>query len=402
MKNLTNHFLILIGIENMHNSFTHKKKNSIFPVNERSYEHKHQTIVFNQISSTQIQYFIKPFYFLLFCLAFLANTNEIVAQSSFINEVSARIDGVVEKGDFSGVVLYAKDNEILFNKAYGYADRENKIKNQPSFKFNLASVNKLFTKIAITKLIMEGKLELSSMAKSYVPELNKKGTEKITIKHLLTNSSGLGDYLSDELYISNKKKFQKMSDYLPLILDKELSSEPGSKKQYSNVGFELLGIIIERISKMDYYKYVQTNIFNVCGMQNTGYYTKDDNLKNLAIGYHKDEIGNLIPNWDLKSYKGTAAGGGYSTTEDMLKLAKALNSNKILDEKHMDLLCKKFEEGNMRYYYLSAAGGANGINARLHLHRTKNEVTIILSNQDPPSADNINEIFKELSNKKSE
>tara|TARA_R110002073_G_scaffold326975_1_gene507311 strand:- start:20446 stop:21477 length:1032 start_codon:yes stop_codon:yes gene_type:complete len=343
---------------------------------------------------------MKKAIYLVFVFFQLMSVKEISAQKSFSKQkINSQIEQLVYEGKFSGSVLYYKNNAILFDKSYGFANRQANIKNGKGFKYNLGSINKLFTKIAITKLIMEGKLTLNDFAKKHVPELREKNTHKITIYHLLTMTSGFGDYLSDKEFTSNRKLYTKMSDYLPLILQKELTFEPGSDRGYSNVGYELLGIIIERVSGMDYYKYIQENIFDIAGMKNTGYYTFDDKVKDLSIGYHKDSNGNTLPNWNFKSYKGTAAGGGYSTVYDMLSLAKVLLTYKILDKNHTDLLCKKFNIANNRYYYISAAGGGPGINARLYLNRTKKEITVVLANQDSPSANLVNDIFKEMSKK---
>lgn len=333
-------------------------------------------------------------------LLFVFVSTEIIGQDRFpVKEVNQQIESLYKAGKFSGAVLHVKNRMILFDKAYGFANHKKRIKNETHYKFNLGSINKLFTKIAITKLLMEKKLSLNDLAKKYIPELSKKGTDKITIYHLLTMSSGYGDYLTDIEFVSNRKAYTKMPDYLPLILKKDLLFEPGEGRRYSNVGFELLGIIVERVSKIDYYEYIQKNILNVASMKNTGYYTKDDKTKNLSTGYHFNDQGEMTPNWELKSYKGTAAGGGYSTTYDMLSLATALMKYQILDKKHLDLLCKNFNENSNRTKYLTIGGGGPGINARFFMHRIKKEVTVVLSNQDPPAANQVNEIFKNLSNK---
>ena len=336
-----------------------------------------------------------PLNFLLLLLCISVTSQE----SKLTSFLDAQITKLHKNGKFSGAVLYAKNNKTLFQKGYGYANRELKIKNTSEFKYNLGSINKLFTKIAIAKLIQEKKLALNDFAKTFVPELHHKNTDKITIYHLLKMSSGYGDYLSDPEFINNRSSYQQMTDYLSIILKKELEFVPGAKKRYSNVGFELLGIIVERVSKLNYYEYVQKNIFDVANMLNTGYYTIENINEKLAIGY-TDKNGKLISNWNLKSYKGTAAGGGYSTTKDMLQLSTALLNYQILDKKHTTLLFKKFDKKRIKHNYLTVAGGGPGINARVFINRVGFEIVVILSNIDPPSATTVNNIFKNLTSKK--
>ena len=320
-------------------------------------------------------------------------------QSKFTTYLDTQITKLHKEGKFSGTVLYAKNNKVLLDKGYGYANRELKISNAPKFKYNLGSINKLFTKIAIAKLIQDKKITLNDLAIKYVPELHKKNTDKITIYQLLKMTSGYGDYLSDLEFINNRKAYTQMSDYLPIILKKELEFSPGHKKRYSNVGFELLGIIVERASKMNYYDFVQKNIFDIANMSNTGYYTRNDVKSNLAIGYAKKNE-KYIPNWNLKSHKGTAAGGGYSTTNDMMQLSLALLNYNLLDKAQTTLLFKKFDKNRTKYNYLAVAGGGPGINARVFINRNESEIIVILSNIDSPSATTVNNIFKQLNTKK--
>lgn len=297
------------------------------------------------------------------------------------------------RSEFSGSVLQYKAGQVVFDKSYGFEDRQSKINNKTYTKFNLGSVNKLFTKIAIAQLIQRGELHLEDLAISYVPELKKADMDKITMAHLLSMSSGLGDYLEDPSYTSAKKRFQKMEEYLSLISSYDLDFVPGSSTQYSNLGYELLGIIVGRVSGMDYHDYIQTHILDISGMNNTGYFTRDDDTPDLAIGYIKDGDA-YIPNWDQRSYRGSAAGGGYSTTHDMLNLGLALFEFQLLDEDHTSLLFKNFKQGSQNDSYLFIGGGGPGINATYYLNIQKGECVVVLANLDPPAASTVNDIFK--------
>lgn len=325
------------------------------------------------------------FYALILTIATFGQTN-----------IETQILNLVEKSEFSGSVLQFKEDHIKIDRAYGFADREKQIKNEPDFKFNLGSINKLFTKIAIAQLIQNGKLNLEDFAFKYVPEFNIKGAEKITIAHLLAMSSGLGDYLDRPEFTAHKEKFLTMEDYLPLITTAELDFEPGTSMQYSNLGYELLGIIVGRASKMDYHTYIKKYILDVAKMNDTGYFTVDDKTSDLAVGYIKTD-NTYQSNWSQKSYKGTAAGGAYSTTADMLKLAISLFDHQLLNKSFTNLLFKNFKTDSDRDSYIYIAGGGPGINASFYLNRQRKEVVVVLANMDPPAASKVNDIFKTAS-----
>jgi len=307
--------------------------------------------------------------------------------------IEKQISDLVKESEFSGAILHYKDDYIAFDKAYGLADLENQIQNSTNHKYNLGSINKLFTKIAVAQLIQQGNLSLEDIAVKYVPELRKGGMEKITIAQLLAMSSGLGDYLDNPTFTDQKEKYLKIEDYLPLISASELFFDPGTRKKYSNLGYELLGIIVGRISQMDYYTYIQTHIFDIVQMNNSGYFTQYNNTTNMSVGYIK--TGDTYQsNWLEKSYKGTAAGGGYSTTHDMLNLALALFDNQLLNNTYTNLLFKNFKSDSERDSYIRIAGGGPGINATFYLNRQEKEVVVVFANQDPPAAFLINDIFK--------
>lgn len=300
-----------------------------------------------------------------------ANDAELVAATrSFLDSLS-------KADEFSGVVLIAKLGKELFKEAYGFADRDRNIPNRTDTKFNLGSINKRFTKTAIHQLAAQEKLGLNDPIKKYLPDYpNKEAAEKVTIQHLLTMQSGIGDFFGDRYVATPKEHIRSINDYLPLFADKPLEFEPGTRNRYSNGGFIVLGAIIEKVSGMDYYSFVRENIFKPAGMSNTDAYEKDKEAPNRAMGYTRDgEKERWRSNYSFLPARGSSAGGGYSTVDDLLRFVNALGKGIVP--------APDTEQG------LGIAGGAPGMNAALEWERRPGYVIAVLSNLDPPAAERV-------------
>jgi len=292
-----------------------------------------------------------------------------------ISAVRAYLEEKTQAGEFSGVVLVAKDAEVLFHEAYGRADREKNIPNRKDTKFNLGSINKNFTKAAILQLERQGKLALGDPIEKFLPDYpNREAARKVTIRHLLDMTSGIGDFFGRRYEATPKEKIRTLRDYLPLFADQPLEFEPGTGNRYSNGGYLVLGLIIEKASGLDYYTYVRENIFKPCGMLNTDSYARDENVPNLAKGYTLDGAaeGGRVQNLATLPGRGSSAGGGYSNAEDMLKYVLALKERK--------LVLPDIGAG------LGIAGGAPGINSAVEWDPRSGSIVIVLGNFDPPAA----------------
>ena len=277
--------------------------------------------------------------------------------------------------EFSGVVLIAKNGGVLFHEAYGRADREKDIPNLRDTKFNLGSINKNFTRAAIHILERQGKLSLSDPIGKFLPDYpNPDAAKKVTVRHLLDMASGIGDFFGPRYDQTPKDKIRTLRDYLPLFADQPLEFEPGTGNRYSNGGYLVLGLIIEKASGLDYYTFVRENIFKPCGMENTDSYARDANTPNLAKGYTQDGTakGGRVQNLATLPGRGSSAGGGYSTAEDMLAYVLALKDGKIF--------LPDIAGG------LGIAGGAPGINAAVEWDPRSGYIVIVLGNLDPPAA----------------
>ncbi|MBI3005805.1 MAG: beta-lactamase family protein [Ignavibacteriales bacterium] len=295
--------------------------------------------------------------------------------SELVTKVQEFVSELVKKDEFSGVVLIAQHAKPIFEKAYGYADREKQILNQENSKFNLGSINKNFTALAIRQLAAVGKLSLDDPIKRYLPDYpNAQAAEKVTIQHLLSMTSGIGDIFGERYDKTSKEQLRSLRAFLPLFADKPLEFEPGTKSQYSNGGYILLGLIIEKASGMDYYSYVRENIFKPAGMADTESYEKDAAVVNRAVGYTR-EGGSLQSNYSTLPGRGSSAGGGYSTARDLLKYTQAIKEGKIA--------VGEPQKG------IGIAGGAPGINGVLENNPQSGYFIVVLANLDPPAAQNV-------------
>jgi D-alanyl-D-alanine carboxypeptidase len=297
------------------------------------------------------------------------------SEKELVTAVRTYLEGETRTDRFSGVVLIANRNRVLFDEAYGYADRARKIPNRKDTKFNLGSINKSFTHVAVLQLEKQGRLALDDPIKKFLPDYpNPEAAAKITVRELLNMTSGIGDFFGPRYDATPKEKIRSIADYLPLFADQPLEFEPGTNSRYSNGGFIVLGAIIEKASGMDYYTYVRKNIFEPCGMRNTDSYESRKGVPNLALGYTREgkEGGVLVVNNATLPERGSSAGGGYSTAGDMLKYILALSTGKIF--------LPEIANG------MAIAGGAPGINSDVEWDPRTGYIVIVLTNFDPPTA----------------
>lgn len=328
-----------------------------------------------------------------------------INESAITKELDAFIKELVAQDKFSGAVLLAKDDKPLFQKAYGLASKEFNVPNQINTKFNLASMGKMFTGIAVAQLAEQGKLSFNDFIAKYLPDYPKDVADKVTIHHLLTHTSGMGSYWKDEFHEANHARFRTIRDFFPLFFSDALAFESGTKWSYSNAGFMVLGAIIEKVSGKSYFAYVKENVFRRAGMNDTDFYEADRVTPNLATGYTKQnrylpEVKEWTNTLFLSPVKGGAAGGECSTLEDLLRFSTALRQHKLLSSEMTDtVLTGKVEYTATRKYAYGFAndtvngqrivfhdGGANGISAEFDMYPDTGHTVVVLSNYDHPAA----------------
>jgi CubicO group peptidase (beta-lactamase class C family) len=336
-----------------------------------------------------------------------------LTDAEVISQVRSLVDQAAADDSFSGAVLLAKDGKPIFERAVGFANKETKASNNTDTRFNLGSIDKSFTSIAIAQLAQQGKLRFTDTVAKYLPDYpNKAVAEKVTIHQLLTHTSGLGDYLGSE----SLGQLKSLREILPLFANAPLLFEAGTKLQYSNAGYVVLGLVIEKISGISYYEYVSSHIFKPAGMDRTGSFERDQKLPDLAVGYTRmgpdgPQTGPRRPNTSTLAGKGSSAGGGYSTVEDLLRFANALSSNKLLSPEYAEIVFTGggpqkapgpgrgygFMQGVMNgVRVIGNGGGGPGVNAMFRTYVGRGYTVVVLSNYDPPAAQHIAAKIDEL------
>jgi CubicO group peptidase (beta-lactamase class C family) len=311
-----------------------------------------------------------------------------LSEKEIVGEVDAFMRKLDQADVFSGAVLLAKDGKVIFNKAYGEAHKDFGMPNRTDTKFNLASLNKMFTSVAIAQLVEHGKLSFDDPLSKFMPDFpTKEAAEKIKIKHLLTHSSGLGSYSVK----ASRQSVRTVDDFLKLAKDDKLAFEPGTDQKYSNNAFLVLGKVIEKASGQNYFDYVRENIYQRAGMTNTDAYDLDLVNKNLAIGYEKEytDDGIVFRNNVCEVGAGGPAGGGFSTAEDLLRFAIALRSSRLIGNEYVKImLSPKPEINSPTYGYgfnvlngtAGHSGGDTGVQANLEMFLDDGYTAIVLTN----------------------
>jgi len=294
--------------------------------------------------------------------------------------------------EFSGTVLVARNGEILFQNAYGLADKTHAVRNRMDTKFNLGSLNKLFTSVAIGQLAQQGRLGFDDAIGQHLSGFAPEAAEKVTIRHLLQMRSGWGDYWDNETYQANRTDFRTVADYIAFIKDMPLEFEPGTQQIHSNTSFQVLGAIIEAVTGQDYFSYIREHVFAPAGMTDSDPWgARDAPGENIATGYTNqnphdpDGTGYRWSNIYYIATTGTPAGGGYSSAPDMLAFAEALRTHRLLNAEFTNLFYRGFDPDVSRSV-LGFAGGAAGVNTALTLDLQNGYEIIVLSNYDMPVA----------------
>jgi D-alanyl-D-alanine carboxypeptidase len=330
-----------------------------------------------------------------------------LSESELISALRKKLEQDSADGHFAGAALVARDGKPIFAEAYGLADREHKVPNTLATRFRIGSMNKMFTAVAVLQLAQAGKLGLNDPLGKYLTDYpNKDVASQVTIHHLLTHTGGTGDIFGPE-FDAHRLELRTLEDYVKLFGNRGLGFAPSSGRwEYSNYGFILLGVVIEKVSGESYYDYVSNHIYKPAGMTATGSEPENQPVADRSIGYTAMGGGGEHPNTDTLPWRGTSAGGGYSTVEDLLRFANALQQNKLLNAQYTELLTTgKVPGPNGSYAYgfedhtingtrcFGHGGGAPGMNGNLKICPGPGYVIAVLSNMDPPAASRISDFI---------
>jgi CubicO group peptidase (beta-lactamase class C family)/pimeloyl-ACP methyl ester carboxylesterase len=247
-------------------------------------------------------------------------------------KIDALVKHYASQQRFNGAVLVAEKGNVIYKKGIGLANMEWNIPNTPQTKFRVGSITKQFTAMLIMQLVNEGKITLDAPITRYLPHYRRETGDSISIHHLLTHSSGLPNYTNhDHFFKGDSKLYFNVTDFTRLYCSGDLEFKPGSKFNYSNSGYFILGAIIEAITKNRYSAVLQERILDVAGMKNTGYDLAETIISNRAAGYE-----NTLDGFKNAEYLDMAlpyaAGSLYSTVEDLFLWNKILLTEKLLPD----------------------------------------------------------------------
>ncbi|MBK8555775.1 MAG: beta-lactamase family protein [Lewinellaceae bacterium] len=320
-------------------------------------------------------------------------TMPMLSEAEMIREIAQKMPELVAKDVFSGTVLLAKGDKVLYEFACGEATKSWHVPNNIDTKFNLGSMNKMFTATAVMQLVDKGLVHLDDPISQYVDAswLPRSITDRGKVVHLLTHTSGLGSYFNDT-YEKTRDLFRAVDDYKPLVQGDTLAFEPGSRFQYSNTGMLLLGVVIEKATGKNYFDYIRENIYEPAGMLHSDCYELDRVNENLADGYLRAQDGAWKSNVFMHVLKGGPAGGGYSTVRDLHRFALAMESGSLVSKAALDKMWSDYASAGYGFGFgvqptpkgkvVGHGGGFPGLNSGLDMYLDQGYVVVVMSNYD--------------------
>jgi D-alanyl-D-alanine carboxypeptidase len=323
-----------------------------------------------------------------------------LTEAEVVSQARQRLHALVADGHFSGVLVIQHNGATVDSEVTGEADRTRHIANTIDTRFRIGSMNKMFTAVATLQLVAAGKLQLDTPIGRYLPDYpNKEAAAKVTVRHLLTHTGGTGDFFGPE-FDAHRQTLRTHEDFVALFGPRPLAFEPGSRYEYSNFGFLILGAIIDRVSGQSYYDYVQDHVYAAAGMDSTGSEPESVAVPRRAIGYTQADDKPWRPNDAYLPYRGASAGGGYTTAGDLLRFSEALQQHKLLDAKSTQLLLTPYNPRGIAESYgfgfqidrqpsgvcFGHSGGSPGQAAMLEVCPEAGYTIVWLANVDPPGA----------------
>ncbi len=258
-----------------------------------------------------------------------------------VSQINELMQAHATAGDFSGAVLVARDGHILYQHAFGYANLEWRIPNDLQTKFEIGSMTKQFTALLVLQFVNEGKIKLDGHLSDYLPYYRRNTGNRVTVSQLLSHTSGIPNFISAPGFLEGPASRTEYSvkNFAQKYCGGDLEFAPGTRFNYSNSGYFLLGAILEQVSGNPYEQLLKERIFNPLGMNDSGYAHNDTLIPHRAAGYERS--GNSLKNarfYDMSIP--FAAGALYSTVADLLSWDQALYGDRLLPANLRDLLFK--------------------------------------------------------------
>lgn len=311
--------------------------------------------------------------------------------------LGAFVRDFMQRADYSGVFLVARDGKPVVSEVRGLADREAGTPITTASRFRVGSMNKMMTATAILQLAQAGKLRLDAPIGTYLKDYpNADFARTVTVHQLLSHTGGAGDIFGPQ-FQAKRLELKTLKDFVALYGNRPPEFTPGSDFRYANYGFILLGRIVEEVSGQAYADYLRDHIFRPAGMTGSGFEPETANVPGRTKGYMRTAAG-YASNLDTLPWSGTSAGGGYATAGDLLVFARALSANKLLDAEHTRFLTTKKAGPNYAYGFeeevrdgvrvYGHGGGAPGMNGDLRIFGDGGLVVVALTNVAPPGRAN--------------
>ncbi|HYC30611.1 MAG TPA: serine hydrolase [Chitinophagaceae bacterium] len=347
--------------------------------------------------------------FVFVCLLLAPVMGALSQAGKLTAQMDAMMEQYVKARNFSGVVMVSQKGRVLYGRAFGYANNERYVLNETRTNFNIASVGKTFTAVMIMQLVQEGKLQLTDTLSKLLPEYNIQNADKITVKHLLTHTSGINNYMAHPQFESKMRYLRSLADVMPLVADMPSTmAVPGERFDYSNSGFITLGRIIEKITGKDYQTNLEERIFSIAGISNSYiHYPATFNAPDEAMPYY---VFSRITskNAAAEEFPAFSDGGMQSNAVDLTNFANGLLLGKLLGKKYRDELWTgvasmgrgKYALGWMenenpyQKKIISHDGGGKGFSTDLKIVVDDEYVIVVLINNRQNPRDVSNNIVK--------
>lgn len=281
----------------------------------------------------------------------------------FEDAIGAYLDRLAAEGEFSGSVVAAIGDRTVFAKSYGFADRRTSRANTLATPISVGSMNKMFTGLAFGQLLRDGRVQLDDKVGTYLPDYpNAAVREQVTIHQLLTHTSGIPSYWNDA-WEARKDEISTVAETIKTFATDPLTARPGTEFLYSNGGPTIAGRILEVVTGQSYYDYIREHIYAPAGMTHSAHYLMTDRTAGFAIGYHRETPDEpFVPNTDMMGLRGSPAGGGYASADDLLRFSKALADGRLLSREWLERIWNPRRDGpeSANYCYLWGTGVTNG------------------------------------------